>query len=181
MALEHELLLRAREAEFQLAEAERRTQLAKAEYHTTVRRLHLAGASLREVAEALGISHQRVQQIVEGAGGTWWHRIRRNREPKRDAVCTFCSRPPSEVAKLVAGPNVFICDRCIGRVEGVFAGRRETAQSLLTLAGHRARARCSFCGKSKAADRPIAVADKATSVCRDCASMCRRIVDDRRG
>lgn len=28
--------------------------------------------------------------------------------------CTFCSEPHDRVAKLVAGPGVYICDRCIG-------------------------------------------------------------------
>jgi ATP-dependent protease Clp ATPase subunit len=27
--------------------------------------------------------------------------------------CSFCNRPEHEVAKLVAGPIAFICDRCI--------------------------------------------------------------------
>jgi hypothetical protein len=178
MVLEHELLARAREAGGELLEAECHVQLARAEYHTSIRRLHLAGGSLREVADALGMSHQRVQQIVEGAGGTWWQRIRRGREPKRDAVCTFCDRPPREVAKLVAGPNVFICDRCIGHVESAFESGQDTRRRDLMLAGPRARARCSFCGKSRAADRPIVVA-RAASACRECASICRRIVDGR--
>ena len=27
--------------------------------------------------------------------------------------CSFCRRPEDEVAKLVAGPRVYICDRCV--------------------------------------------------------------------
>jgi ATP-dependent Clp protease ATP-binding subunit ClpX len=30
-----------------------------------------------------------------------------------DRRCAFCGRPRQEVRKLVAGPNVFICDRCV--------------------------------------------------------------------
>jgi ClpX C4-type zinc finger len=29
------------------------------------------------------------------------------------AVCSFCLRPNTEVATLVAGPGVFICDECV--------------------------------------------------------------------
>jgi ATP-dependent Clp protease ATP-binding subunit ClpX len=32
---------------------------------------------------------------------------------KRRLKCSFCGRPDSEVAKLVAGPRVYICDRCV--------------------------------------------------------------------
>jgi hypothetical protein len=171
MVWEPELLNRAREAGSLLAEAERKGQLARAEYHTSVRRLHLAGASLREVAQALGVSHQRVQQIVEGAGGTWWQRIRRTRRVTPDAVCTFCDRPPSEVAKLVAGPNVFICDGCIGRMETAVSGSMEDGK-------RRAKARCSFCGRARDGNRAVAVA-KAASVCSECLAICRRIIDGR--
>src|SRR5437660_4257116 len=100
MTLEEGLLKKALDAGTVHVEAERQARLARAEYHAAVRRLHLAGASLREIADALELSHQRVAQIVEGAGGSWWQRIWSTRNPRRDALCTFCGRPPSEVAKL---------------------------------------------------------------------------------
>ena len=28
--------------------------------------------------------------------------------------CSFCMKPPGAVARLVAGPGVFICDECVG-------------------------------------------------------------------
>jgi hypothetical protein len=31
---------------------------------------------------------------------------------KRKLACSFCRRSEAEVAKLVAGPRVYICDRC---------------------------------------------------------------------
>src|SRR5262245_25148648 len=108
MALDSELLKKAQTAGARFAEAERQALLARADYHTAIRRLHLSGGSFRELAQALGLSHQRIHQIVEGAGGTWWQRIWRNRNVRRDAVCTFCGLPPSEVAKLIAGPDVYI-------------------------------------------------------------------------
>jgi hypothetical protein len=33
---------------------------------------------------------------------------------KRRLRCSFCSRSESEVAKLIAGPKVHICDSCVG-------------------------------------------------------------------
>ena len=32
---------------------------------------------------------------------------------KHSLRCSFCRRPEDEVAKLVAGPRVYICDRCV--------------------------------------------------------------------
>jgi ATP-dependent Clp protease ATP-binding subunit ClpX len=35
---------------------------------------------------------------------------------KRKLACSFCRRSETEVAKLVAGPRVYICDRCAAEV-----------------------------------------------------------------
>ena len=32
---------------------------------------------------------------------------------RRSLRCSFCRRSEGEVAKLVAGPRVYICDRCV--------------------------------------------------------------------
>ena len=161
MVIDEELLKKARAEGGKLAEAERQALLSKAEYHTAIRRLHLGGASLREIAEALSISHQRVAQIVEGAGGSWWGRVWRTRRPKRDAVCTFCDKPPSELAKLLAGPDVFICDGCVRRAER--ATRKETR-----------RVKCSFCGMSRRGH-----AEENASICTACIHTSREILDGR--
>jgi ClpX C4-type zinc finger len=39
------------------------------------------------------------------------------------ATCSFCQRPNSEVATLVAGPGVFICDSCVALCAGIIAGK----------------------------------------------------------
>jgi hypothetical protein len=46
------------------SEAERTRQ----EYHQAIRRLHASGVSMRDIADALDLSHQRVHQIVNGGG-----------------------------------------------------------------------------------------------------------------
>jgi hypothetical protein len=180
MALDDQLLKKAQRQGEALAEAERQAQLARADYHTAVRRLHLAGGSLREVAQALGLSHQRVQQIINGAGGTWWHRVWRSRTVRVDAVCTFCERPPSEVAKLIAGPNVYICDACVASAEAVLEpGTTIDTRGGNPLAAARSmNARCSFCGKRRATNRSI-VGGPAARICGECLRLCRQILDDR--
>src|SRR5437667_12628868 len=108
MPINQQLLEKARAAGAALAAAEHQVQLARAEYHTIVRRIHLAGGSFRDLAHALELSHQRVQQMVEGAGGSWWHRVWRSRNARHNLICTFCSRTEEQVSKLIAGPGVFI-------------------------------------------------------------------------
>lgn len=36
--------------------------------------------------------------------------------------CSFCAKSQHEVAKLIAGPAVFICDECVGLCTGIIAG-----------------------------------------------------------
>src|SRR5262245_37928845 len=172
MTIDRELLDKTRKEGARLADAERQVLVARAEYHTAVRRLHLAGASLRELADALGVSHQRVQQIVQGAGGSWWRRAWRTRKHPRDAVCTWCGRPPSEVSRLVAGPNVFICDGCLADCEHTLDAR--TAASG---AHHRggARGRCAFCSRRGSRSR-IIVEGAAASICDECMRISRQFM-----
>ena len=175
MPLDPRLLDQARTAARSLAEAERTALLARADYHTAIRRLHLGGAPLREIADALSLSHQRVQQVVSAAGGSWWQ-VWRRRAVQPDAVCTWCGRPPSEVSKLIAGPKVYICDACVtatGRAIGATGSRAST----LTVRTRGGRDRCSFCRKQAAESRPLVTGP--ANVCGDCLAVCRQILKTR--
>jgi hypothetical protein len=172
MAADANLLNGARAAGARLSEAERQALLARADYHAAIRRLHLAGTPLREIARALSVSHQRVQQIVQASGGSWWQVWRRR--ASGDAICTWCQRPPSEVAKLIAGPRVFICDDCIGAVGRVVTGAREPQ---LERAVSGSRARCDFCRKRTAGTRVVITGP--ANVCSECLQVCREILAGR--
>jgi hypothetical protein len=172
--MSNDLLEKARTAGAELAEAEHKVLTSRGEYHAAIRRLHLAGASLREIAEALSLSHQRVQQIVSMSGGSWWRRAWRTRRSTTSAICTWCDRPPSEVDKLVAGPNVYICGGCVGtasRVErgSVKAGPLKLAKSVLL-------ERCSFCHKRSTESRVVITGPNA-HICGDCLRVCREIME----
>jgi ATP-dependent Clp protease ATP-binding subunit ClpC len=79
--LDPTLLKEARGSRDRLLELQRDLEKARADYNHAVRRLHAEGGSLREIAEDLGLSHQRVHQIVdsgeEGASGRRGHGARR--------------------------------------------------------------------------------------------------------
>jgi hypothetical protein len=41
---------------------------------------------------------------------------------KRRLACSFCGRGNADVAKLVAGPRVYICDRCVAIASSIMEG-----------------------------------------------------------
>jgi hypothetical protein len=66
--LDPAMLGEARSSRDRMLEAQHELERARADYGHAIRRLHAEGGSLREIAESLGLSHQRVHQIVEGEG-----------------------------------------------------------------------------------------------------------------
>ena len=69
MTLDEQVLAEARDVRQRLVDLESQTAHARVDYHHAIKKLHAAGGSLREIAEALELSHQRVHQIVEGPLG----------------------------------------------------------------------------------------------------------------
>jgi Clp amino terminal domain, pathogenicity island component len=67
--LDPELVRKAKEERDRLVDLQRDVERARSDYHHTIRVLHGAGGSLREIADELGLSHQRVHQIVDVTGG----------------------------------------------------------------------------------------------------------------
>jgi ATP-dependent Clp protease ATP-binding subunit ClpA len=79
--LDSTLLKEARGSRDRLLELQRDLEKARADYNHAVRRLHAEGGSLREIAEDLGLSHQRVHQIVEAGDVTASPRAYGRRSP----------------------------------------------------------------------------------------------------
>jgi hypothetical protein len=147
MGLDKELVREAARAKEELAVAEHGAYRAKVHYHQAIRRLHAAGGSLREIAEAFRLSHQRVHQIInEVAEAT----RRREAQVLSGPVgpCSFCGRPHDVCAKLIVGPEVFICDRCVMQVTRLATGSAVEGQAerSMWLEPPESQAKCSFCG-----------------------------------
>ena len=202
-----DLLAEARQAQERLIDAERDVEVARAEFHRAVRRLHLHGSSLREVAANLSLSHQRVHQIVEEAGGSRrWVRVRGKDpgHPHRDRLlaCTFCGKPQNKVRKLIAGPGVFICERCIELVGNVISSGQAARTELGPIGNvpeQLKRERCNFCGKVRdqvAGLAGIALGPEAATgasaklpgkppgtalICSECLVLCDEIITEERG
>lgn len=199
--MNNDLLAEARQAQERLIDAERDLEVARAEFHRTVRRLHLHGSSLRELAAGLGLSHQRVHQIVEEAGGSRrWIRIRdgggqnrsqagHSRTHQHQLSCTFCGKPQNKVRKLIAGPGVFICGGCVTLARHVIAdGKTATTERgpIDVVPEQQPRARCNFCGKQRdqvaaQAGIPLPATGKVAGnaiICDECLDLCDEIITD---
>jgi hypothetical protein len=64
VTLDEKILGEAQELRDKLLDLQHAEERARVDYHHTIRRLHAKGGSLREIADELGLSHQRVHQIV---------------------------------------------------------------------------------------------------------------------
>ena len=190
MGLDEELVREAERAKEQLAVSQHAAQRAKVDYHQAIRRLHAAGGSLREIAEALGMSHQRVHQIIDEAAEPtrrrWWRR-----EPQvlsgPVGPCAFCGRPRDVCAKLIAGPGVFICDRCVVEATRLAAGAavEGRAEGSMRLEPPGSEAQCSFCGKEARKVRHLVASGLAVPagkfgdlprICDKCRDLCLEIL-----
>jgi len=180
MPLDPRLVGQARAAEVRVFDAERDAEAARADFHRAIRRLQLAGGSLREIAEEFGLSHQRVHQIVETTGGS--RNWRGGRAGSAELLsCSFCGKDQKHVKKLIAGPHAYICDRCIGRVHSVLRPAGKTPSSPITtinqVSADAGDARCSFCAKGRNRVEVMAAAgDKR--ICGECVALCDEIISD---
>ena len=169
--LDPERTKKARNEAARVSALERDLDRARADFHFALRDLHLHGATMREIAGAFGLSHQRVSQIVRATSASWMDRIRDLTRSETRLCCSFCGRSSAMVERLVGGPGVMICDGCIAAAAESYAGRA----SSLSVVGAPKR-RCSFCAKAGEPGRRLSgTADVA--VCEPCQAMALRFCE----
>lgn len=176
MEVDVELLRQARQAAARFADAQREADRTKADYHHAIRRLHIAGASMREIADAMEISHQRVHQIIEASGGSrGWLPSKRAAD---ELACTFCERGKDEVTRLIAGPGVFICHGCVMTAHrvGEDRGPRRVGTNVLDVAGGAGKLTCSFCGKQARSVQWLVTTAVGARICDECVRLCDEII-----
>ncbi len=92
---------------------------------------------------------------------------RKPRLPEQtDLFCSFCGKRQRDVFKLIAGPSVFICDRCIDICNQIIAEDRAMAARVQGL--------CSLCQREAAPDRSLTTPGKV--ICPDCLAEIRRFL-----
>jgi hypothetical protein len=185
MALPSSLLREARRARDKVIRLQLEADRAQMNYQHTIRRLHAEGGSLREIAEALGLSHQRVHQIVETVAGKV-----ALKEPRDLCNCSFCGIGKGEAPKLIAGPGVFICDQCVVLADDVSSRGEPRGNERTRLALVGGRLKCSFCG-NRSGRIPRLVAGPglpstrlqrakypgpSARICRKCLDLCHEIM-----
>jgi len=50
-------------------------------------------------------------------------------QPKDSIACSFCGRTEEAVEKLISGPNVYICDKCVSLCSGILEKKKPTGAS----------------------------------------------------
>jgi hypothetical protein len=151
---------------------------------------------VRDIGDALGMSYQRVHEIVDVSTGKGAVKRRvtlqsDTGEANRIEVgdCTFCGAAANDVQKLIAGPGVYICDRCVELAHEVDVKAQERTSDLTMLAPlplGDGKARCSFRGRKRDQARGEAMVhaplrprvgkhtkrtrDAGVGICRDCSA-----------
>jgi hypothetical protein len=146
-------------------------QEAKRLHSTHIRSEHVllglaregGGVAARMLAE-LGVGHEHLRRRVDRAA----------------LACSFCGRSGLDAMHLIAGPNVYICDRCVDQAGHLAAGDAPgSTQAPLSVVDQDQTVTCSFCGKQRAdVDRLIAA--PVARICTACLALCREIEEEER-
>ncbi|HEX2850466.1 MAG TPA: ClpX C4-type zinc finger protein [Acidimicrobiales bacterium] len=142
MALDDAVLSEVEEARQRLEHLEASVYEARNAFHHSIRRLHAAGGSMREIATALGMSHQRVHQIIgEDA-------IIEIQATARDVVTLPISVATDDHTAPAAGSPAGAGDERPAAVPAVARGRTPVAPDRGTAGGPPVD-RCAFCGAAR--------------------------------
>lgn len=59
----------------------------------------------------------------------------KNNPPKDIITCSFCGRTEDAVEKLISGPNVYICDKCVHLCSNILEKKAQSASTAATTSG----------------------------------------------
>lgn len=82
-----------------------------------------------------------------------------SKKPSNPASCSFCQRTEEVVEKLIAGPEVYICDRCVNLCSGILEKKQQSNFELKILKPHEIKSRLDeYIVGQEQAKRTISVA-----------------------
>lgn len=167
MAIDERLVREARAAAEHITHRQHDLDAARGAFQRAVRALYLDGGSLREIADELGISHQRVHQLLDLSTAP----------AANELTCTFCDRPQSALRKLIMGPGVGICDDCTAPATTVVRHGTPVQDIRTSMSPSHEGRKCSFCGKKAGPSLAMARADSgAVAICAECLGLCHEVL-----
>jgi ATP-dependent protease Clp ATPase subunit len=82
-------------------------------------------------------------------------------DSERELRCSFCNKARGQVARLIAGPNVYICNECIALCNEIIGEVKLPPPKPEELC-------CSYCNRPRSEVRFLLVGPK-TAMCNKCA------------
>jgi hypothetical protein len=129
----------------------------------------------------LGLVHEEggLAARMLGELGVGYEHLRR-RIDRAALACSFCGRSGLDAIHLIAGPNVYICERCVDQAGRLATGDAPSSMhASLSVADQDQTVTCSFCGKRQA-DGTRMVAGPGARICTECLVLCREIEEEER-
>jgi ATP-dependent protease Clp ATPase subunit len=91
-------------------------------------------------------------------------------------TCSFCRRDGTGTRGVVAGPDVWICQRCVVTCRAELSNQQAEGDSgAFSLSD--SDGRCSFCSRDASRDR-LLLRHEGASICADCVETCEDIFTD---
>jgi ATP-dependent protease Clp ATPase subunit len=78
--------------------------------------------------------------------------------------CNFCGKAQYLVKKLVAGPNVYICDKCVKQAQKTIKEKPN---------------KCSFCDKRDKQIHQVFAGLKNIHICDDCVKLAQDLIEEK--
>ena len=167
--IDNELLAAATDPRVRMEEAQRALTERRSEFEDAVRAYHAAGATFGEVVATLAIDGSAASRIL----GLTPHDL---------LVCSFCGTSQRDAASMIAGPFVYICDRCvasaIARIEDGPQREMEGTAMVLVPAGEVAT--CGFCERERSQAAHLVSVPGGARICDDCLDLCTQIIEEER-
>ena len=184
MTLDPDLVRAGRRLRDRLAELGAEVDLVLADLRGLVGRLHAAGGSPEEIAAAVGLGERQVREMLGAGGADAQAEVEADGQRRQQPgwgmpACSFCGAEQRDAARLIAGPGVAICDRCVGATMELLVDGRTDRDDLRLLSGDpRDRTRCSFCGKRARRVGRLVAGGAGVYICGECLDLCTEILRD---
>ena len=144
-----------------------------------------AGFSLLVRAPAMwGWPEPGGHEIKEGPQRMWPFTTRAGtgaEQPAKKHCCSFCGKSQDDVAKLIAGPEVFICDECVALCNDILAEERREGNERGTAEGGEPPApeqvHCRLCGCAGEPEEFVMVPNRGP-LCLPCLEEIRLVIGE---